>query len=257
MLLLAPLLPGDSESVIIRKMGLVAHYLDILLTWRLWNFRTIAYSAMQYAMFLTMRKIRGLVPDELASKLHEELKEEKENFETNERLKVHQQNRNSIRRILARLTDYVETESGSKSHYLEYVSEGKSRYEVEHIWADFSERHIDEFPHPADFSEYRNRIGGLLLLPKSFNASFGKLSYEKKLPHYLSQNLLARSLNPQCYERNPGFLQFVNKTGLSFKPYDVFNKSELEERSELYRQISMLVWNPDDLLKEAENDCQP
>ncbi len=27
----------------------------------------------------------------------------------------------------------------------------------------WTERHSDEFPHPADFNEYRNRIGGLLL----------------------------------------------------------------------------------------------
>jgi uncharacterized protein with ParB-like and HNH nuclease domain len=40
MLLLAPLRPDDSEEVIVRKVGLVAQYLDILLTWRLWNFRT-------------------------------------------------------------------------------------------------------------------------------------------------------------------------------------------------------------------------
>ena len=38
-------------------------YLDILLTWRLWNFRTIAYSTMQYAMFVVMRDIRGLAPE--------------------------------------------------------------------------------------------------------------------------------------------------------------------------------------------------
>jgi hypothetical protein len=38
MLLLAPLQPDDSEAASLRKIGLVAHYLDILLTWRLWNF---------------------------------------------------------------------------------------------------------------------------------------------------------------------------------------------------------------------------
>ena len=62
MLLLAPLRPDDSEQMILRKIGLVARYLDILLTWRLWNFRTIAYSTMQYAMFVVMRDIRGLCP---------------------------------------------------------------------------------------------------------------------------------------------------------------------------------------------------
>lgn len=57
MLLLAPLRPDDSESAVIRKIGLVAQYLDILLTWRLWNFRTIAYSTMQYATEITSNDI--------------------------------------------------------------------------------------------------------------------------------------------------------------------------------------------------------
>jgi uncharacterized protein with ParB-like and HNH nuclease domain len=32
---------------------------------------------------------------------------------------------------------------------------------------------LDEFHNEDDFAEHRNRIGGLLLLPKSFNASYG------------------------------------------------------------------------------------
>ena len=171
MLLLAPLRPDDSEPVIVRKVRLVAQYLDILLTWRLWNFRTIAYSTMQYAMFVVMRDIRGLAPDALAHKLHQFLDKEGETFTHNDRLRMHQQNRYALHRILARLTDYVETQSGQPSRYLEYVSEGKTRYEVEHIWADHWECHTAEFTHPADFAEHRNRIGGLLLLPKSFNVN--------------------------------------------------------------------------------------
>ncbi|MGI8546836.1 MAG: DUF262 domain-containing protein [Gemmatimonadaceae bacterium] len=249
MLLLAPLRPEDSEPVVNRKISLVARYLDILLTWRLWNFRTIAYSTMQYAMFVVMRDIRGLAPDVLARKLHDLLGEEGETFASNDRLRMHQQNRYALHRILARLTDYVETQSGQPSHYLDYVSEGKTRYEVEHIWADHPERHTAEFSHPADFAEYRNRIGGLLLLPKSFNASYGDLTYADKLPHYNTQNLLARSLHPQCYEHNPGFLRFVERSGLPFTAHASFNKADLECRSELYRQIAEHVWNPAELLK--------
>lgn len=102
-LLLAPLRPDDSEAVVNQKMELVAHYLDILLTWRLWNFRTIAYSTMQYTMFLVMREIRDLAPEPLAHKLHEFLKKEDKTFASNDRLRVHQQNRFSLHRILARL----------------------------------------------------------------------------------------------------------------------------------------------------------
>ena len=248
MLLLAPLRPDDSEPVVVRKAGLVAQYLDILLTWRLWNFRTIAYSTMQYAMFVVMRDIRGLAPDALAHKLHQFLGKEGETFASNDRLRMHQQNRYALHRILARLTDYVETQSGQPSHYLDYVSEGKTRYEVEHIWADHPERHTAEFNHPADFTEHRNRIGGLLLLPKSSNASYGDLSYADKLPYYNTQNLLARSLHSQCYERNPGFLRFKEQSGLPFVAHEEFNTADLEQRSALYRQIAECIWNPADLL---------
>ncbi len=251
MLLLAPLNPDDSELLVSQKLRLVSHFLDILLTWRLWNFRSIAYSTMQYAMFLVMRNTRGLAPEPLAQKLHEVLAKESETFASNDRLSVHQQNRYTLHRILARFIEYVETQSGQPSHYLDYVSEGKGRYEVEHIWADHSERHTDEFAHHNDFAEYRNRIGGLLLLPKNFNGSYGDMTYEKKLPHYDSHNLLARSLHPQCYEHNPGFVRFVRESGLPFKPYSEFKKADFEERGDLYRQLAERIWNPDDLLREA------
>jgi hypothetical protein len=253
MLLLAPLKPDDSDAVVHQKLRLVGHFLDLLLARRLWNFRSIAYSTMQYAMFIVMRDIRDLAPEPLAHKLRDVLDKEQETFASNDRLRVHQQNRYSLHRLLARLTDYVETQSGQPSHYLDYVKEGRGRYEVEHIWADHPERHTGEFGHAADFAEYRNRIGGLLLLPKSFNASYGDLPYEDKLPHYNTQNLLARSLHPQSYEHNPGFLRFIQQSGLPFKAHADFTKADLEERGLLYRQLAERIWNPDDLLREVES----
>jgi hypothetical protein len=215
-----------------------------------WNFRSIAYSTMQYAMFLVMRDIRGLEPDLLSQKLHRLLGQETETFSSNERLRVHQQNRYALHRVLARLTDFVETQSGQPSRYSEFVREGHNRYEVEHIWADHPRRHSEEFGHQADFDEYRNRIGGLLLLPKKFNASYGDLSYDKKLPHYNTQNLLARSLHPLAYDHNPGFLQFIQRSGINFRPHEEFKKADLDQRGDLYRQLAQQVWNPDDLLEK-------
>jgi len=258
MLLLAPLRPTDSEEIVRQKLYLVARFLDILLAWRLWNFRSITYSTMQYSMFLIMRSIRGLEPEALAHKLYERLNEEQETFINNSHhhrpgvgFYLHQQNRSYLHRILARLTDYVETQSGLPSHYAEYVRDsGRNRYEVEHIWANHPEQHEDEFDHPEDFGEQRNRIGGLLLLPKSFNASYSDLPYDKKLPHYNTQNLLARSLHAQCYQHNPGFMKLINETGLPFRPHAEFRKADLDERCELYRQLAEQVWNPADLLKD-------
>lgn len=194
---------------------------------------------------------QGTCSLELGIKLHDLLCEEEETFITNGRLSVHQQNRYNLHRILARLTDYIEVESGHPSRYTELVAAGPNRYEVEHIWADHSERHTDEFAHATEFSEFRNRIGGLLLVPKKFNASYGDLTYEEKLPYYISQNLLVQSLHPQCYKHNPGFKQFIDRSGLPFHSHPEFKKADIEERSILYRDIAEQIWNPDDLLKES------
>ena len=247
MLLLAPLRPDDPLDVCRKKLNLVARFIDILLAWRIWNFRSIAYSTMQYAMFLVMREIRGLDPEALTTRLRERLLAETETFSSNNSLYVHQQNRYPLHRLLARITDFIETKSGMGPHYSEYVQEGPNRYEVEHIWANHPERHADDFSHENDFRDYRNRIGGLLLLPKRFNASYGDLAYEEKLAHYNTQNLLARSLHPQAYEHNPGFVRFIDLSGLPFRPHAQFRRSDLDERSELYGAIAEQLWDPEKL----------
>lgn len=252
-LLLAPLRIEDSVETIDRKFELVGRYLDILLTWRIWNFRSTDYSTMQYAMFNVMRSIRRLTVSDLAEHLFGLLKKEDETFDTNDELHVHQQNRKQLHNILARMTDYVGTGSGEASRYDEFVNKSNVRYEVEHIWADHFEQHSDEFAHESDFARRRNQIGDLLLLPKSFNASYNDDPYEKKLPHYLTQNVLARSLHEQCYDKNPGFLRFIAGSELDFHAHREFKSSDIVERSALYREIAKRVWNPEELLKLGDS----
>jgi hypothetical protein len=252
MLLLAPLTPEDSDDTATLKMSLVARFIDILITRRIYNYRSIAYSTMQYAMFLVMREIRGLEPDELATALKDKLASETETFRPEVRFALHQQNRRFVHNMLARITDFVERESGFPSRYKEYIATGKNAYEVEHIWADKPDRYENEFPDPHNFREARNRFGGLLLLPKSLNASYGADSYEEKREHYITQNLLAQSLHPLAYEKNPGFKKFMDKYQLPFEPYDRFGRTELEKRCELYRRLAELIWNPETIAVPAE-----
>jgi uncharacterized protein with ParB-like and HNH nuclease domain len=249
--LIAPLRPDDSEETILRKMRVVAIFIDILITRRIWNWRNINYSSLQYAMFTVIRDIRGKSAPEVAELLIKRLADEQETFGGNDRFALHGMNGPQVHRLLARITDYVETRSGMASRYAEYMATGKKRYEIEHIWADHADRHTDEFSHASDFASMRNRIGGLLLLPKSFNASYGDLPYEEKLLHYHGQNLLARSLHPTCYQNNPGFLKFIQETGLPFKPMDSFRTAEMEERSDLYLRLAERIWNPEQLMEVA------
>lgn len=246
-LLLAPLKPSDDEALRMRKIQIVASFVDILIARRLWNFRSIAYSTMQYAMFLVMREIRGKSPKELVSILSKRLNDEGENFDTRPTFGLTQMNRFSIKWLLARMTDYLEVRGGLPSRFDEYMSEGrKNGYEVEHIWADHWERHRDEFSHQAEFLEFRNRLGDLLLLPKTFNASYGDLTYAKKRSHYLKQNLLAQSLDPDAYDRNPPLNKLI-KAGLPFVGHREFKKADVEARQQLYVSIAKQVWSPDRL----------
>jgi hypothetical protein len=156
-----------------------------------------------------------------------------------------------VHRLLARMTDYLETRSGQSSRYAEYAQRGRKGYEIEHVWADHPERHADEFAPASEFQEYRNRIGGLLLLPKSFNASYGDWPYAEKRAHYDSQNLLARSLHAKAYDHNPGFRRFIEASGLPFRAHDDFRKADLDARQELYRRLAERIWNPERLEQEA------
>ncbi|GAG76123.1 unnamed protein product, partial [marine sediment metagenome] len=158
-LLLAPLKKSDNEETISTKMKLVSSYIDIVIARRIWNFKSIAYSNMQYAMFLIMKEIRLKDIPELSNLLYKRLSEENINFKSNKNFRLHQQNKFYVHQLLARITEYIEVNSGLPSRFKEYIAEGKERYEIEHIWANHPERHSDEFSHPADFAEYRNRMG--------------------------------------------------------------------------------------------------
>ena len=252
--LLAPLRRTDSDDEIHRKLRIVAGYLDILIARRIWNWKATDYSTMQYAMFqLVILAIRGKSIPDLAETVIKRLDAEEHTFASNDRFYLHGMNGRQIHRMLARMTAYIETRSGQVSRYAEYIQRrGRNGYEVEHIWANHPERHKDEFAHPTDFAEYRNRIGGLLLLPKNFNASYGDKPYAEKRDHYFGQNLLAQSLHESAYEHNPGFRKFRNESDLSFKPHMEFKKADLDARQELYREIAEQIWRPDNLRCEAE-----
>ncbi len=244
-LLLAPLDVGDDEATITKKVRIMAAFLDIWLARRLWNYRSVAQSTIRYTMFQVMKDARRKDPEAMADVLTERLTSETETFASNDAFRLHGMNRWGIHHLLARMIEHVEVASGAAARYPEYaVTSGKKAYEVEHIWANKPQQFVEAFPQVTDFAEHRNRVGALLLLPKSFNASYGALPYEEKLPHYYGQNLLAQSLHPKCYVHNPGFLRFRDESGLPFEPIEHFDRAALEKRQQLYRLLAEQVWSP-------------
>ena len=260
--LLSSLNPGDSDQAALPKLQAVSAYLDILIHRRFWGGSAIDYSTMSYAMFLLMRELRDKDAPEIAEFLLSRLDDPSKSaapFSANQRFRLHGNNKPKVRRILARMTAYLEEDGlNIPSLYTEYA---KPKYEVEHIWADKYEEHghSAEFGNEPDFHEFRNRIGGLVLLPKRVNASLKDMLYEGnkdskgKLLKYLQQNPLAQSLHPDFYKNNPEFRGFMEESGLPFKPHLEFKKKDLEERQALYLQIAERIWSPDRIRQAAES----
>ena len=243
--LLAPLRVEDTEEDILKKIKITATYLDILIHRRIWNLQEIAQRSMADPMFAVMHAIRGADINKLSDVLYKRLESESYPFANNSLFQLQHGNRRKIFLILARMTDYVEVQSGDSIRYVDYLRSGKNRYEIEHIWANHLEYHADEFSQESEFQAYRDRIGGLLLLPKSDNASSGDDPYCKKLGVYGGQNLLAKSLLEQTYTNNPGFRKFRETSGLEFKPHPEFKKADLDDRQELYLRLAEQIWNPE------------
>ncbi|NEZ61776.1 DUF262 domain-containing protein [Leptolyngbyaceae cyanobacterium CCMR0082] len=252
-LLLAPLKPEDDESTIQAKLKLVADYIDCWLNRRLWNFKSINYSTLQYTVFIATLVLRGLSSlTDIRKFLMAKLLDEDKELNFSRQPYLNNWNAKSLHRQLARMIDWVEQQSGEPGQYSKYVvRSGKHAYEIEHIWANHYERHTHEFDSPGAFAGYRNRLGGLLLLPKKINASLNDRDYDYKVDHYVKENLLARSLHTMCYQNNPGFKQMVQRTGLPFRAFykaddgekSIFAKDDLEKRFQLYRQIAERLWS--------------
>lgn len=248
-LLLAPLNISDSEVEITGKINLVARYIETFVVRRSVNFRKFASSSIRYTMYTLVKEIRNKSLPELKTILMKKLMEMEESMNGILNFRLHGQNYTFVKFLLSRMTSFIEQQTGMNSSFDKYYYNLNGKpFEVEHIWADDFDQFRDEFDQISDFQDFRNRIGGLLLLPRGTNQSFGKLSYTKKLPHYLKENLLAQTLCEATYQNNPNLKTMMTQHEIPFESHLEFKKKDLNSRQKLYQKICEEIWS----LKEFE-----
>ncbi len=232
-LILAAINYNDSDEIVECKIQLISKYLTKVLSWRVWNHWMISQSSLEAQTYELCKKIRNMKVEEIEEVLKSNPIEtpELKNSPT-----LNQQNRRRLKVLLSLITEIVARESKASDYML-----NKQDIEVEHIWSDHYDQHTDEFSAPDEFANVRNNIGDLLVLPKSFNASYNDSTYSVKVQQYYSQNILAQTLNEMKYVNNPDFIRFMSTSGLKFKAYKEFKKNSVNERAELYKSI--LMWN--------------
>ena len=255
-MLLAPLTIEDSEEVVIQKIELVATYIDIWLFRRIVNYVRMGYNAANYPMFQLIQDIRGKNLTELQQILSDRLRNDEFDFDGHDArgtrgingFRLNQFSRRYIYHMLARITSYVEVNSGRPDLFDTYVDrQERNSMDIEHIWADNYLTHGAEFQNSEEFQEFRNNIAGLLLLPADVNRSYQDRPFQEKSPYYAQQNLLAASLTPEAYHHQPQFLGFIERTHLPFEAYETFGRAEQMQRRVLIAQLVNKIWSPDRL----------
>jgi hypothetical protein len=207
-LILATLTIDDDTETFRRKAVMVAGYLDVFVARSMVNAHDFRYTSVEHRLFSLAREIRGMDVDTLGKRLGEEVAGIPDSFDAVSSFALRPRNRTYVKYLLARIAGWLDAQCGTGHTFADYTRGTKDQqpYEIEHIWA------TDGFAHQPTitrrrYAELRNRFGALLLLPKDFNASFGDMPYNAKLPKYMGQNLLTRSLHPDCYQNNPSFLR--------------------------------------------------
>ena len=247
MLLLAPIKYEDKLDIIKEKINLTARFIDLYITSRVTRYWSVDYSTIKNAVFNYVKELRNLDVSELKSKLLE--LNSKLNYNPDEVIPSFGLNnftKKYIKNIIARITGYIEEQTGVSSNYINYMdTKTRNPFEVEHIITNHYEWFTDEYTDQLDFRRWRNDIGALLLLRKSINSSLSDERYGYKLQKYCSTegNIFTESLGPAAYINNPQFIKFINNNHLDFKPYETFGKKEIAERNKLISTLIKLVWN--------------
>ncbi|MFI7435767.1 GmrSD restriction endonuclease domain-containing protein [Micromonospora haikouensis] len=245
--LLAVLQSDDTDAQFREKARLVADFLDLTYVQRLINNgddRPNVVSPEFLEMLRELRDCRDL--DQIKKLLGNQTVALDTSFSAVRQYGLRPDNRAQVRYLLARMTAFVEVGSGRPDQMARYLDNAEP-YEIEHIWANKFDRYQAEVKTEDKFRIQRNRLGALLLLQKSHNASYQASPYEEKVEWYRGQNNLAASLHRVNHQRNRPFTDgVVKKHGLEklFRPFDKFDVIAIDTRQLLYQRLCELIWDP-------------
>ncbi|GAA3621721.1 DUF262 domain-containing protein [Kineosporia mesophila] len=256
-LVIAAVRIDDSPPTVLRKARLVANYIDLFVV-------TQGVMGRPYTQAELDEEVRDLMPavreshtiDGLSDVLGRAAVGKYAAFSSVAELQYKEgSNRSFVAYFLARLTGWMHREIGHDvdvQKYLERPDEGRP-YEIEHLFTKRTDAYAAEGLSKNEIRQLRGKVGGLVLLPGSENASFGGDLLDNKIETYKLYNWLAASLAPSVYTGHGkvAFNKFLNKYGWKdrFHPYDpqVRLADLIRERGALYREMAEQAWSAAEL----------
>lgn len=242
-LIMTAICVGDTKDAIDQKIKMISAFIDIFASTRIFNYKKVNWNSNKTVLFRIITQIRNRDVKTIGIKLVSALNRMSEKLDAITSFELNQYTGRYMLHLLARITDYVNMRMGLASMFAAYIDRTpKSSYDIEHILPDAYEDYKDDFNDEEDFQNNRCKIGNLILLTCDHNRSYQDMAYGEKVEHYMFDNILAQSLNPNAYEHNPKFLALKDEFG--FKPYTQFTKGAIRERMALYVALAKQIWNP-------------
>ncbi|MET8276245.1 DUF262 domain-containing protein [Streptomyces sp. NPDC005096] len=244
-LILAAIQPHDTDTGAKAKAALAANFLDRLYVERILNDEPVQAKDFQDDIHRLIPKLRQCATaDDVAELLSPHLPTG--SFEQVTTFGMRGNNKAQVRYLLARLTAYVETQTGKPDLIADYLSRERT-WQIEHLYANHPERHTHETSGPVAFRVWRARLGVLVLLRQPDNASYNDLPLDTKRRRYARENALAAILAPEYRKNNPALRTFIARHRIDsfFREFGNESMQQIVEiRGELYRRLCIHLWNP-------------
>lgn len=251
MIILAVPTAADTTTDWQKKIALASRFLDLLLTARTIEGKENNYDNLKDIAFALAKEIRDKSTTDLLAYVRAEWPKYEPIIPALSKLTYAKADKSDLLYVLARIAANLEdafaltNRVGFPTYWQR--DRGRKTFDIEHLLKDaFDPAALPSahgFADAKDYSEQRNLIGALALLPRSRNRSLQDKPYREKLLAYATENVLTQTLCDALYQSNPNVATYVqdNPTAGLTAVTD-FGKSHIEERTSMYVAIAKKVW---------------
>ncbi|MFD7294963.1 DUF262 domain-containing protein [Streptomyces sp. NPDC059897] len=250
-LILAAIQPHEIDTTAKEKAALVANFLDLLFVDRAVRDEPLLTKDFEPLLHRLIPRLRACRTTMDVSELLSSELPPPDSFAAVETFGMRGNNKAQVRYLLARLTTYVETGCERRADITDYLSPDRT-WQIEHLYANHPKRHASDNIDEVTFRAWRNRLGVLVLLTASDNASYGDLPLAEKTQRlYARQNVLTAVLSPGYRRNATAVKRFVEANPAIASSFREFGGSGMAEvvrvRGMLYRRLCERIWDPEAL----------
>jgi len=251
MILLATISVTDTTTDWQKKISLASRFIDLLLTTRTIEGKDNNYDNLKDISFALAKEIRNKTHSDLLTYVRTEWLKYEPIIPDLANLTYAKADKSDLLYILARLASGLEDAFSltSRVGFTTYWQRdrGRKTFDIEHVLkAAFDPLALPPthgFVDAKDYTEQRNLVGALALLPRGRNRSLRDKPYREKLVAYATENVLTQTLSDAFYQSHPNVATYVLENPTSgLAAVADFARNHIAERTSMYVAVAKKAW---------------